>query len=97
MKHAIENDPLVRSLLRHVAASQREDDPMSSLARSVLSRETTLRAAASDPYHGEGLASAFEAALRERANLTAEQHAEYERQAEQLRNGGNWNRAGAAE
>jgi hypothetical protein len=97
MKRAIEDDPLVRSLLRHSAASRYDDDAMSSLARRVLSGETTLRAAASDRYHGEGLASTFEAALRERAGLTAEQRAEYERQAEQLRDAGNRNRPRAAE
>jgi len=74
-------DPLARSVLQHLAATRGPDDPLASLARRVLSGRAGLREAVTWSWHGEALAAAFEAALREQDRMTPAERAAYERQA----------------
>jgi len=76
--------PLAAAVLRHLAATRGPDDPLGSLARTVISGEAGLREAAAYSWHSEGLLTALEAALRERGRMTGEQLAAYERAADGL-------------
>ena len=90
-------DPLALAVLRHLAASRGLDDPLGSLARRVLAAPSAgapsagpssagaLREAVAWSWHGEAVAAAFEAALRERDRMPASERAAYERQAAGLR------------
>jgi hypothetical protein len=81
----ITEQPLAHALLRHLAGTRGEEDPMGSLARTVLSGEATLRKAADDPQHGQGLAAAFHKAMDELNSMSGEQRAEYERAGARIR------------
>ncbi|WP_343898617.1 BTAD domain-containing putative transcriptional regulator, partial [Micromonospora gifhornensis] len=59
-----------------------------SLARTVLRGEADLRTAATHSWHGRALGDAFTASLTERATIPADQRAEWERQAQLLRDAG---------
>lgn len=85
MNGDIANEPLARALLRHMAATRGNDDPVGSLARTVLSGEATLRTAAAHPWHSEGLAASLAASRAEKDRMSPEQRAAYERDAERLR------------
>ncbi|MBL7253374.1 hypothetical protein [Paractinoplanes lichenicola] len=84
MSGNLENDPLARAVLRHLADSRGKDDAMGSFARTVLSGEATLREAAANPWHAQGLANGFAAAQRQRDEMTPEQRSAYEEQARRL-------------
>ncbi|MGX6606226.1 hypothetical protein ACWKSP_29495 [Micromonosporaceae bacterium Da 78-11] len=81
----ISEQPLARAVLRHLAETRGKDDAMGSVARTVLSGEADLRTAAANPWHAQGLATAFAAAQDERERMKPEQRTAYERQAERLR------------
>lgn len=66
MNGDIAEEPLARALLRHMAATRRKDDPVGSLARTVLPGEATLRTAANRPWHSDGLNTSLTAARAER-------------------------------
>ncbi|MEU7907962.1 hypothetical protein [Actinoplanes sp. NPDC049118] len=85
MNGDIAEDPLARAVLRHMAAARGKDDPMGSLARTVLNGEATLQAAARDSWHGKGLATAFQGAQDELNRMSSERRATYERDAARLR------------
>jgi hypothetical protein len=84
MSGEIVEQPLARAVLRHLAATRGKDDPMGSLARTVLTGEASLRTAAGDPWHGQGLATAMQQAIDEQNRMSPQQRAEYQR-AQQLR------------
>lgn len=88
MNGDIAEQPLARAVLRHLAETRGKDDPMGSLARTVLTGEASLRTAASNPWHGQGLATAMQKAINEQNHMTPEQRAEYERVAQRLRPAG---------
>jgi hypothetical protein len=68
-----------------MAATRSKDDPMGSLARTVLSGEAALRTAAANPWHSDGLATSLANAQAERDRMTPDQRLAYERDAERLR------------
>jgi hypothetical protein len=72
-------------LLRHLATTRGADDALGSFARTVISGEAPLRAAADFPWHSDALATAAANAQREQDEMTPEQRAEYERIAERMR------------
>jgi hypothetical protein len=76
---------LARAVMRHLADTRGPDDPMGSLAHTVLSGEATLHEAANASWHGEGLAVAFQGAVEELRGTLPEKLAEYERDAARLR------------
>jgi hypothetical protein len=80
----IAEQQLARAVLRHLAASRDANDPLGSFARTVISGEASLRTAANFSWHSEALA----AAAVEAREMTAEQRAEFEREAEKLRDEG---------
>ena len=88
MTDEITRQPLARAVLATLARTRGGDDPLGSLARTVLSGEATLRAAAQFSWHGLALDDAFTASLAQRDALTAAERAEWERQAHQLRDAG---------
>lgn len=75
------DDPIARSVLRHLAATRGPDDPLGSLARRVLSGDAGLRESVTWSWHGEAMAVAFDTALHDRDRMTPAERAEYERQA----------------
>ncbi|GGQ87381.1 hypothetical protein [Couchioplanes azureus] len=81
----ITHDPLARSVLRHLAATRGKDDALGSLARTVLSGEASLRAAADNSWHSEALAAAAQAAQDEQSRMSPEQRADIEQAAHRLR------------
>jgi len=85
MNGDIAEQPQARAVLRYLARTRGEDDPMGSLARTVLSGQASLRTAAADPWHAEGLATAGQAARDEQSRMTPQERAQYERQGERLR------------
>jgi hypothetical protein len=84
MRTEIADQPLAGAVLRHLAATRGPDDPLGSLARAVVSGEVGLREAAAYSWHGEGLLTAFQAAMDERARMPAEQRDAYDRAAQRL-------------
>jgi hypothetical protein len=84
MGDEIAGRPPAAAVLRHLAATRGPDDPLGSLAHTVISGDAGLRAAAAYSWHGEGLLTAFAAALDERDRMTGEQRAAYDRAAERL-------------
>jgi len=87
MSGDIAEEPLARSVLRHLAATRGADDPLGSLARTVIGGEATLRDAAANSWHSQGLATSLEAALEERDRMSSERLAEFEHAAQRLRSG----------
>ncbi|MEU3454063.1 hypothetical protein ABZ671_10715 [Micromonospora sp. NPDC006766] len=85
MTDDITREPLARALLASLARSRGANDPLGSLARTVLSGDKNLRTAASVSWHGIALQASFAEAMARRDALSPEQRAEYERQAQQLR------------
>jgi hypothetical protein len=81
MSGGLADEPLARAVLRHLADTRGKDDPMGSLARTVLSGEAGLREAANDPWHAQGMAAAFAKSQRD---LSADERARYEREARRL-------------
>ncbi|MEU6020844.1 hypothetical protein [Micromonospora sp. NPDC047134] len=61
------------------------DDPLGSLARTVLHGEADLRTAVTHSWHGRALGDAFTASLHQRESIPADRRAEWERHAQQLR------------
>ncbi|WP_328383680.1 hypothetical protein OHQ88_14195 [Micromonospora zamorensis] len=88
MTDEIHRQPLARAVLTTLAKSRAGNDPLGSLARTVLSGEADLRAAAMFSWHGQALDDAFTASLNERDALTRDERIEWERQAQQLREAG---------
>lgn len=85
MNGDIAEQPLAKALLRHLAKTRGADDPLGSFARTVISGEAGLRAAADVPWHSEALAQAADKAHREQQEMTPQQRAAHEQQAELLR------------
>ncbi|GGQ84021.1 hypothetical protein [Couchioplanes azureus] len=85
MNGDIAEQPLARALLRHLATTRGENDPLGSFARTVINGEATLRAAADFPWHSDALATAAAKAQEEQQQMTPEERASYERAAEDLR------------
>lgn len=85
MNGDIAEQPLARVVLRHLAETRSKNDPMGSLARTGLTGEATLRTAAANPWHAQGLATSMQKAIDEQNRMSPEQRAEYERTATHLR------------
>ncbi|MBB2943269.1 hypothetical protein FB565_002982 [Actinoplanes lutulentus] len=79
------NEPLAQAVMRHLADTRGKDDPLGSLARSVLSGESTLRGAVRSSWYGEGLATAAADGLRAQDSFSFDQRAAVERDAARLR------------
>ena len=79
------DDRLANSLLNHLATTRGAADPLGSLARSVLSGQSSLREAVTWSWHGEAMMSAFAAAMRERDRMSPAERAAYDQQAATLR------------
>jgi hypothetical protein len=88
MTEDITQQPLARAVLANLARTRGGDDPLGSLARTVLGGEADLRAAATSSWHGQALGDAFTESLARRDDLTPTERAEIERQARELRNVG---------
>ena len=88
MTDDIHHQPLARAVLTALARNRGGDDPLGSLARTVLRGEADLRTAATFSGHGRALDDAFTASLTDRDALTREERAEWERQAQRLREAG---------
>ncbi|WBC08886.1 hypothetical protein [Micromonospora sp. WMMA1947] len=88
MTDEIHRQPLARAVLTTLARSRGRDDPLGSLAHTVLSGEADLRTAAAFSWHGRALDDAFAASLREREALSREERADWEQQAQLLRYAG---------
>lgn len=84
MNGGIADDPLARSVLRHLARTHGKDDPLGSFAHSVLNGEASLREAANNPWHSAGLATAAQTAQANRDRMGPEERAEIERAARRL-------------
>jgi hypothetical protein len=84
MNGDIAEDPLARSVLRHLAKTRGKDDPLGSFARTVINGEATLRTAANNSWHSHGLAAAAQSAQDEQNRMTPEERAGYERAARRL-------------
>jgi hypothetical protein len=80
----IAGQPLAQAVLRHLATTRSEDDPLGSLARTVISGEADLRTAATNPPYGQALASAFQESQDAYARMSPEQRHEYSQQAQRL-------------
>jgi hypothetical protein len=78
------DDPLAAGLLNHLATTRGPQDPLASMARTVLSGQANLRQAVTWSWHGEALMSAYAAALRERERMSPAERAAYDRQAAAL-------------
>lgn len=85
MSGELADDPLARAVLRHLAGTRGTDDPLGSLAKSVLSGEATLRQAAQNSWHGQGLADAASTAIEAQKDLTPELRATIEADVARLR------------
>jgi hypothetical protein len=85
MNGDITEDPLARAVLRHLAAPHSGNEPLGSLARTVLNGEASLRAAANHPWHSQALAAAAQAARAEQNRMSAEERADMKRAADRLR------------
>ncbi|OKJ42075.1 hypothetical protein AMK25_22380 [Micromonospora sp. TSRI0369] len=88
MTDDITRDPLARAVLATLAHSRGPDDPLGSLAHTVLSGEADLRTAASMSWHGTALHAEFAEAMARRDAMAPEERAEFERQARLLHNAG---------
>jgi hypothetical protein len=88
MTDDIHQQPLARAVLTTLARSRGGDDPLGSLARTVLRGEADLRTAAAFSWHGRALDDAFTASLSGRDAIPQDERAEWERQAQQLREAG---------
>jgi hypothetical protein len=84
MNGGIADDPLARSLLRHLATERGADDPLGSFAHTVLDGEMSLREAADNPWHSQGLAAAVQKAQTALDRMSLSERAEIERTARQL-------------
>ena len=84
MNGDITQDPLARAVLQHLAGTRQKDDPLGSLARTVLDGEAKLREAANDPWHSQGLAAAAKAAVEEQSGMSPEQRNEIEQSGRRL-------------
>ena len=88
MTDEIHHQPLARAVLATLARSRSGNDPLGSLARTVLRGEADLRTAIEFSWHGRALDDAFTASLAERDAVPREERADWERQAQQLREAG---------
>jgi hypothetical protein len=86
MNGGIADDPLARCVLKHLAARRGTDDPLGSFARTVLDGEATLREAADNPWHSQGLAEAAQQARAAQDQMSPEERAEIEKAARRLQN-----------
>ncbi|MFE9206222.1 hypothetical protein [Micromonospora sp. NPDC007230] len=88
MTDDITREPLARAVLAQLARTRGPNDPLGSLAHTVLSGEADLRTAASMSWHGSALHASFAEAVADRDALSAEERAEFERQARLLHDAG---------
>ncbi|MET8364129.1 hypothetical protein ABZU53_11225 [Micromonospora sp. NPDC005194] len=86
MTDDVGRDPLARAVFAELARSRGPNDPLGSLARTVLDGAADLQTAAAVSWHGAALDAAFAEALTHRDGLSVDQLAEFEQQALQLRN-----------
>ncbi|WP_320069032.1 hypothetical protein [Micromonospora sp. RTGN7] len=86
MTDDITREPLARAVLTALARTRGPNDALGSLARTVLSGEADLRAAATHSWHGAALDTAFTEALTKQDALTPDQRTEIQRHAQLLRN-----------
>ncbi|MEV1288757.1 hypothetical protein [Micromonospora sp. NPDC049679] len=84
MHDDVAQQPLARAMLAKLAAIHGDDHPLGSFARSVLGG-ASLRSAASNPWHAEGMGRAFTEVQRRYSEMSAEERAGYEREAQRLR------------
>jgi len=85
MTNDITQEPLARALFTTLARSRSANDPLGSLARTVLNGDMGLRAAASVSWHSNALHASFAKSMTRHDALSPGQRAEYERQAHRLR------------
>lgn len=76
--------PLAEAVFKHLASERGENDPLGSLARTVLDGSATPREAAAHSWHSLGLLTSLESSLVERDHLDADEKAEFEDQAAEL-------------
>ncbi|MFY1681718.1 hypothetical protein ACN265_09345 [Micromonospora sp. WMMD730] len=88
MTDEVHRQALARAVLTTVARSRGNDDPLGSLAGTVLRGEADLRTALGVSWHGRALEDAFTASLAERDAMSADERAEWQRQAQRLRDSG---------
>ncbi|WBB91448.1 hypothetical protein [Verrucosispora sp. WMMC514] len=88
MNDDITQEPLARAVLAKLARTRGPDDPLGSLARTVLSGDADLRTAASISWYGTALHASFEEAMARRDTMSPQERAEHDRQARLLRDAG---------
>ncbi|WP_199517040.1 hypothetical protein [Nucisporomicrobium flavum] len=87
MNGDITQDPLARSVLRHLAATRGKDDALGSLARTVLNGEAGLQSAANNPWHSQALAAAAQEAQQSQDRMSPEERADIDAAARKLQRG----------
>jgi hypothetical protein len=80
--------PLARAVLAKLAATHSHNEPLGSLARTVLNGEANLRTAVAHPWHGQALGSAMASALDARRSLSPKERNDIERAAQRLKDAG---------
>ncbi|MEU8376630.1 hypothetical protein AB0C22_26435 [Micromonospora sp. NPDC048894] len=88
MTDEVHRRALARVVLTAVAKSRGNDDPLGSLAGAVLRGEADLRMALGVSWHGRALEDAFTVSLAERDAMSADERAEWQQQAQRLRDAG---------
>ncbi|RKR91981.1 hypothetical protein BDK92_6412 [Micromonospora pisi] len=92
MTDDISQQPLARAVLKALTRTRGANDPLGSLARSVLGGEVNLRAAAGHSWYGQALGDAFAESLAQRDDLAPAERVEIDRQAGRLRDAGEQSR-----
>lgn len=80
----ITSQPLAQALLRKLAATRGADDPLGSLARTVVEGRASLREAAAHSWHREALVAGFASALDRQRAMSAVEREEIRRTAQHL-------------
>lgn len=88
MTDEVHRQALARAVLTTVARRRGNDDPLGSLAGTVLRRQADLRTALGVSWHGQALEDAFTTSLAERDAMSADERAEWQQQAQRLRDAG---------
>ncbi|MFY1583551.1 hypothetical protein ACN267_03500 [Micromonospora sp. WMMD734] len=88
MTDEVHRQALAQAVLTTVARSRGNDDPLGSLASTVLRGEADLRTALGVSWHGRASEKAFTVSLAEREAMSADERAEWQRQAQRLRDAG---------
>lgn len=85
MDENLRRDSLARALFQHLSEKHDKNDPLGSLARTVLNGEANLYEAAQFSWHADGLAKAIATSLEGLEKISAEQCAAFNREATQYR------------